>query len=210
MKKNNSSPVPICEIFLSQVYNELCDQSSSVECISQQVDALTKLIRERRDFHITSDIVWKNIFSTVSIWVGYTYVGRKKPENLKLAFHNFYGSLFELLRAMKESDIDNFRSIASEALYQGVVYRYIGSTCANNKKRIPPIFDSIYVSWCKNPRTPYFESKFHGPITILSSHIAGDLYGIDLDAFGVGRKHEAEVIFPTMQNCVIDVEYIDR
>lgn len=62
MKKNNSSPVPICEIFLSQVYNELCDQSSSVECISQQVDALTKLIRERRDFHITSDIVWKNIF----------------------------------------------------------------------------------------------------------------------------------------------------
>lgn len=43
----------------------------------------------------------------------------------------------------------------------------------------------------------------------MTCNISGDKYGIDLTALGVSRGDEAEVVFPTLKECVIKVEYGD-
>ena len=41
-------------------------------------------------------------------------------------------------------------------------------------------------------------------------NICGGHFGIDLSVFGVGTNVEAEVVFPTIRECVTKVQYIDE
>lgn len=101
-------------------------------------------------------------------------------------------------------------TIADKVLYRGSLYRYLGhgSAKCNTNNRIEPQFNNIYVSWSKNPKNYYIESKLYGTMTLLACKIDEPYYGIDLEAFDVIRGKEAEVVFPTIKETITEVRYI--
>ena len=102
------------------------------------------------------------------------------------------------------------KSFSDEVLYRGSLYRYLGKGSAeeNADKRIEPQYDNIYVSWSKQPKNYYIESKLYGTMTLLTCKIDEPYYGIDLEAFGVVRGEEAEVVFPTIKETITEIRYI--
>ena len=77
-------------------------------------------------------------------------------------------------------------------------------------KIVKPSYDNIYVSWSKHPQNDYIESKLGGNITWLSCEITAPRYGIDLEAIKSSRGNEAEVVFPTIKECVTEIRYISE
>lgn len=59
------------------------------------------------------------------------------------------------------------------------------------------------------PQNHYIESKLYGTMTLLTCEASEPHYGIDLNAFGVVRGDEAEVVFPTIADAITNIEYID-
>lgn len=158
------------------------------------------------DFEVFLDNIWK----TLCYWTGKTYIGINKDKSIQRAFQSFFEELYCFLLTCREFDNSSLCDFANEALYRGTLYRYLGhgqiEGNANNK--IEPQYNNIYVSWSKQPKNHYIESKLYGTMTLLTCKIDEPYYGIDLEAFGVVRGQEAEVVFPTIKETITEVKYI--
>lgn len=159
----------------------------------------------------TKEIIWMLIRNVLCFWTGQPHVGVEKSDNVKNAYHLFFKTLHELLLKLKQSANDQERAFAERALYQGVLYRYLGYGDASDiiseeNERISPKYDGIYVSWSKNPSNDYILSRLKGPVTLLTCN-TGDLSGIDISTFGFEAGGEPEVVFPTLEKCIVSVEY---
>lgn len=110
---------------------------------------------------------------------------------------------------MRLSDDVRLRNFSGRALYRGFVYRCLGH-CFDDVSRcyVEPIYDGIYASWSKSAQLDDVECKLYGPVTRMVCKISEPRYGIDLSAFGASRGFESEVVFLTLQDCVIDVKYV--
>lgn len=149
----------------------------------------------------------KDIIAVCNFWVSNTYIGQPKADDVKKAFQSFFEELMALLLNMKKSNVEYERSIAAKLLYRGKVYRYLGNVSQSGNE-VPPVFDGIYVSWSKNPENSYITNKLYGTIIRLSCKISEPLYGIDLDNLGCSRANEHEVVFPTIEKCITEIENI--
>ena len=151
-----------------------------------------------------------NVYETLKYWTGHTYIGQKKDKALQKAYQTFFEALYEFLFICRELGNPMIKSFADEVLYRGSLYRYLGKGSAeeNTDKRIEPQYDNIYVSWSKQPKNYYIESKLYGTMPLLTCKIDEPYYGIDLEAFGVVRGEEAEVVFPTIKETITEIRYI--
>lgn len=159
----------------------------------------------------TKKIIWMLIRNVLCYWTGQPHIGVEKSDNVKNAYHLFFDTLHKLLLQLKESTDDQERSFAERTLYQGVLYRYLGygeysDIILKENEKISPKYDGIYVSWSKSPSNEYILSKLKDPFTFLICN-TGDLYGIDISAFGFEAGGEPEVVFPTLEKCIVSVSY---
>lgn len=157
----------------------------------------------------------ENVSQALNYWTSYTYVGRKKDKSIQKAFQVFFEALYDFLLFCQREDnsfCHPLKDRADKALYRGTLYRYLGHGSCNEKnieERIEPEYNDIYVSWSKKPNNHYIQSKLYGTMTFLTCEIPEPYYGIDLEAFGVVRGDEAEVVFPTLQETLTSIEYIE-
>lgn len=135
-------------------------------------------------------------------WIENTYVGKEKPNQIKIAFQDFYQSLYRLLRAFQKSDVCSLRQFADRALYQGIAYRWLGygEPCDSMEVARNVIYENIYVSWNKKTNIPRsIKNKLYGTITQITCEISGEYYAIDLMAFlNEPINDEDEIVFPTI------------
>lgn len=153
----------------------------------------------------------KDITIVLEMWTGTTYVGCPKEECIQEAYQKFFEALLSFLLKLKDNNSiisRQERKLVGHCLYNGTLYRYIGSSSYDNEKIIQPIYNEIYVSWSKNPQNDYLESKLYGPITWMKCVVREPYYGIDLSFFGVSRGEETEVVFPTIKECIIEIKEI--
>lgn len=181
---------------------------------ASQIDKVTQQINECKYRVISHDefgFLLSNIKSILSYWTGNTYVGVRKQSELSEAFQLFFFVLYDWLLLLEESSDRKYSSFANKALYQGKLYRYLGhgDSTEDVYSRVEPQYNNIYVSWSKEEKNSYIESKLYGTMTILTCELEGDYRGIDLESFGVSKANESEVVFPTLQNTIIDIKYID-
>lgn len=159
-------------------------------------------------------------------WTGYTYVGRKKEQEMEKFYQDFFVVIFKFLRfcdkeANRLSDME--KDLAKKVLYQGTVYRYLGKCDSRNYRRkeiVLPEYNDIYVSWSKSERNHYIESKLYGPMTIMKAEIHNPYFGIDIHGFEdwctewlgdssfITRGDEKEVVFQTIRDCVIEIKQL--
>jgi hypothetical protein len=149
-----------------------------------------------------------DIGAVCRFWTGSTYVGSPKKEELKNVFHLFFEKLMELLLNMKDSKLDFEKRVADAMLYRGFVYRYLGHNYATDEV-VVPAYDNVYVSWNKEEENAYLLSKLHGPVTKMTCVITEPLYGIDLEILECCRGTEREVVFPTIEECITEINYLD-
>lgn len=50
-------------------------------------------------------------------------------------------------------------------------------------------------------------SRHYGPVTKITCEIAAPMYGIDLECLGCSRGSEKEVVFPTVEQYIIEIKY---
>lgn len=170
-------------------------------------------------YNITDDklnTLFSNIINALAYWTGNTYVGQPKEKALEKVYQTFFKLLLELLIFIKDSPefTNEHKEKIDSVLYQGNIYRYLGYSSEeyhyldNKEQFVEPNYNGIYVSWSKNESNSYIESKLLGPITKLKCCINEDMFGIDLEAFGVSRGNEKEVVFPTLERCITEIQYI--
>ena len=123
-----------------------------------------------------------------------------------MAFHSFFEELVQLLLFMKDSGMLFEERVANAMLYRGNVYRYLGKNYPSDEV-VVPCYDGVYVSWSKQDGNCYLLSKLYGPVTKITCEIAEPLYGIDLDILECTRGNEQEVVFPTFEQCIVDIQY---
>lgn len=199
------------EVTLSEWYDQVEDNTKAIYQVKDQIKSCTKKVDLG---HITRDeyiSIRYNIRNVLCFWTGNTYVGREKSEKYKKAFQMFFTELMKFIIQCKSSKNEDLQEFADRTLYQGKLYRYLGhgSDNCDYHKRIEPIYDGIYVSWSKNNRIQYIEGKLHGIMTLLICEVKGANYGIDLAEFEVVRGNEEEVVFPTIEYTITNIEYID-
>lgn len=155
-------------------------------------------------------VLLNNVYETLKYWTGHTYIGQHKKKDIQKAYQTFFEALYDFLFVCRELGNPVLKSFADEALYRGLLYRYLGYGFVekNADKRVEPQYNNIYVSWSKQPKNHYIESKLYGTMTLLTCKIDEPYYGIDLEAFGVVRGQEAEVVFPTIKETITEVKYI--
>lgn len=194
--------------------------NDTTSLIRQYVDSRKSMVK----FHSKQfNKICEQIYQVFKIWTGQTWVGEKKPEQVSQSFQNFFLALNDLICFIKINEgsaSKKERRFAQLLSYHGVVYRYLGSSNVHNKKVVTPEFNDIYVSWSKEKDNSYLKSKLYGPITCLSAEIFTPDFGIDLEGFeefyikidpkncGVTRGNEREVVFPTRQDLITDIQYI--
>ena len=139
-------------------------------------------------------------------WTGKTYIGSPKAEPIKMAFQSFFEELVQLLLFMNDSGMLFEERVANAMLYRGNVYRYLGKNYPSDEV-VVPCYDGVYVSWSKQDGNCYLLSKLYGPVTKITCEIAEPLYGIDLDILECTRGNEQEVVFPTFEQCIVDIQY---
>ena len=142
-------------------------------------------------------------------WTGSTYVGSPKSDPIKMAFQAFFEELMQLLLFMKDSGLPFEEWVANAMLYRGTVYRYLGKNYLSDEV-VVPCYDGVYVSWSKQDGNSYLLSKLYGPVTKLTCEIAEPMYGIDLDILECTRGNEQEVVFPTFEQCIVEIQYLDQ
>lgn len=175
-------------------------------------EATNNIVNYRHSLNVTEkrfcELI-EDVQAVCDFWTGNTYVGVPKETAEKEAFQKFFSELMQLLLEMKKSGTIFERRIAANMLYTGKVYRYLGNKF-QPEKIVKPSYDNIYVSWSKHPQNNYIESKLGGNITWLSCEITAPRYGIDLEAIKSSRGNEAEVVFPTIKECVTEIRYISE
>ena len=142
-------------------------------------------------------------------WTGSTYVGSPKAEPIKMAFQAFFEEFMQLLLLMKDSTLPFEKRAANAMLYSGTVYRYLGKNYPSDEV-VVPYYDGIYVSWSKQDGNSYLLSKFYGPVTKITCEIAEPMYGIDLDILECTRGNEQEVVFPTFEKCIMEINFLNK
>lgn len=162
--------------------------------------------RNKKEFFIQ---VLSDVEEVCNCWTGKTYVGQSKSQDLKNAYQDFFSALMEMLLLCKANRSLYENKAAKKYLYQGKIYRYLGynSPYTCKQKAIKPEYDGVYVSWSKEPKNSYLESKLYEKITWIEAEIKSPYFGIDLDAMNSSRGKEKEVVFPTLKDCVTKVEY---
>lgn len=118
----------------------------------------------------------------------WTYLHRAaQEERYSESISNFFEALYDFLFVCRELGNPVLKSFVVEALYRGLLYRYLGYGFVekNADKRVEPQYNNIYVTWSKQPKNHYIESKLYGTMTLLTYKIDEPYYGIDLEAFGV-------------------------
>lgn len=151
-----------------------------------------------------------DIIDVLNCWVGKTYIGKKKDKILESSFQNFFIKFMKLLMCFKNNELSSNveKNYANKCLFRGKIYRYLGHNESQGKnKKIKPIYNENYVSWSKLNKIPYIETKLRGWMTLLSCEIKEPYYGIDLEAVGISKPHEQEVVFPTIEELISDIEY---
>ena len=156
-------------------------------------------------------ILFNNITQVLAKWTGDTYIGCKKDDRLKEAFQTFFDELYEFLLLYKDKC-----KLARQLLYHGRLYRYLGhpSGSKDTDSKIEPEYNDIWVSWSKNDvrKNAYLKSKLYGTKTLLICETK-DKMGIDLTGFdkvfgkNLTRGEEAEVVYPTIEDTIVDVIY---
>lgn len=151
-----------------------------------------------------------NIYDVIDYWVRYTYVGQEKTAKLKSAYQQFFNELYHFVILCSNLPDQDVREFANSALYEGTLYRLLGhGTTKNRRRSVKPIYDGIWVSWNKKPNNRYLESKLYGTKTKLIC-CTGDIKGLDLSAFVQCAGNEEEVVYPTLKECIINVEYVNK
>ena len=183
------------------------------EKIVIEVNKATKSIIKTLENNIDEDVV-ENIFKVCDFWTRRTHVGIKKNPNVQKSFQLFFEKFMNLILAIRDKKIDcdeDCREAFSELLYNGVVYRKLGHGDSENcKDIIKPEFDNIYVSWNKEKENAYLDTKLYGPVTLLTAEITEPYYGIDLEKLGVCAGEEREIVFPTYEEFIKDIEIIEE
>lgn len=181
------------------------------------INEVSKNIENYLNFRLLNDYkeeylkdICCDINDVLESWVGSTYVGKEKQFLLKEAFQKFFVNLMDLLLFFKDSDISSRteKEIGEECLFQGKIYRYLGSGYSKLKVGIIPEYNNIYVSWSKLDKVNYIESKLLGVKTLMECVISEPYYGIDLEGFGVSRSFEREVVFPTFEKTIVNIKYL--
>lgn len=184
--------MPECEYFL-------------LRDIDSAVKGMKRWIEDDKISKKTKRTVWTQIHAVLCFWTSFPSVGVEKSERLKKAYNEFYETLYELLAVMKKSSNEKERQFAENALYQGVLYRYLGYGKNNemeDRQQIVPVYDGIYVSWSKSPSNDYVLSRLNGPVTHLSCK-TGERYGIDIHALGYEAGGVEEVVFPMLEDHIL-------
>ena len=184
-----------------------------VECINMVSDNISKYQNDRIHNKFNCDAFEELILEirmVLKSWVGNTYIGKVKEDPLKNSFQNFFVNLMKLMIEFKDNSNASFmeKQMANECLYRGKIYRYLGhSTSKRSNQKISPEYNNIYVSWSKLSKVSYIESKLRGFMTIIEIDIVAPFYGIDLEGLRVSNTCEREVVFPTIENLVKNIEY---
>lgn len=154
-------------------------------------------------------VFMNNVYETLEYWAGHTYIGQQKKKDIQKAYQAFFEALYDFLFICGELGNPLLKSFSDKVLYRGLLYRYLGYGLVeeNVDKRIEPQYNNIYVSWSKQPKNHYIESKLYGTMTLLTCKVDEPYYGIDLEAFGVVRGQEAEVVFPTIKETITEIKY---
>ena len=139
-------------------------------------------------------------------WTGKTYIGSPKADPIKMAFQTFFQELMQLLLFMKDSGLPFEERVSNAMLYRGTLYRYLGKNYPSDEV-VVPCCDGIYVSWSKQDGNYYLLSKLYGPVTRITCEIADPMYGIDLHILECARGNEQEVVFPTFEQCIVEIQY---
>lgn len=184
---------------LQQIVKAVNEATNNVVAYCKNKENSPKLLKDLK----------KDICVVCMFWVGNTYVGERKDPKVINAFQSFFEALMNLLLKLKESKKGYEAKFAKSLLYRGMVYRYLGNDSSNNSG-VVPMYDNIYVSWSKNQKNTYLESKLCGTITWISCEIVEPVYGIDLENMGVSRGEEREVVFPTIEKYIIQIKYISE
>lgn len=183
--------------------------SNDTNGICNGLDIATKQIKKCIDDEHMDDLCDQYICAVCNFWTGNTYVGIKKDQIIQNAFQTFFKELMKLLLTLKNSlsSTQQDKNIANELLYQGEVYRYLGhgDSCKSNEN-LELQYNDLYVSWSKNAQNNYIESKLYGKFLWIHGIIQNSYYGINLEAIGVSRGTEAEVVFPTIKECIKEVK----
>ena len=188
--------------------------SDDIPEIVKAVDEATNNISVYYDSTDNSANALENLYEDIrevcNFWTGKTYVGDRKDDEIAQVFQNFFETLMKLLFKMKDSEKNYESKFANTLLYQGKVYRYLGYCSSRDikKKPIQPKYNEIYVSWSKEPKNGYIESKLYGKMTWIEAEIKPPYFGIDLETIGSSRGNEKEVVFPTLKDCVTNKKYI--
>ena len=191
------------------------DEMENVVVASKTIKLVAKQIESTQKAWVNSSgivpqILMDNIEKVLSYWTGNTFVGQRKESVLADAFLDFFNALYQLILMWRKSPQKNIRGWARKALYEGTLYRYIGSREDHGNHHIEPEYDRYWVSWSKNAKNYYIEEHLNGAMTHLTCHTENPKYGIDLTKFGQSLGDEDEVIYPMVEENIDRVEYIER
>lgn len=155
-------------------------------------------------------LLLEEIEYVLKFWTGRTNVGVSKNSKLENAYQEFFSKLLDMLILFRNGKSRFYeRFVAKKYLYQGTVYRYLGSHYESLTEPLSVRYNDIFVSWNKDKRNSYILSKLMGKKVLLTCKIDGSNYGIDLDEMGLSVGNEREVVFPTIKETIIDEEVID-
>lgn len=190
--------------------NDMVENANKIHIIAEQITGINETLISGEtvsgeDLRVLVD----NVQEVLDKWVGHTYIGHQKEKILSDAYQAFFNALYGFILLCRNSSNEDWQAFAKEALYEGTLYRYLGhNTSSERRFRVRPRYNNKWVSWSKYKEVDYIESKLCGsPITRLECH-TGLIYGIDLQAFGASRPHEAEVVYPTIKSQIDNIEYL--
>lgn len=179
-----------------------------IENINACIVNIDTYINGKRSIKNLKDL-YNDIHWVLSYWTGQTYVGIEKEEDIKNAFQLFFTKFYYLINDLRKNGNRLYEKMFSKnLLYQGTVYRYLGSHCETKNGQIKIDYNGVYVSWNKIKDDYYIKSKLLGKKTLLTCEIKDKYFGIDLDKFGVCVGKEKEVVFPTIKDTIVKVEVI--
>lgn len=181
-----------------------------VECVNAGTKNIEQYCNHRKKYPGNLSKLkelFNDIVDITSFWTGNTSIGHRKEKAIEVAFQNFYNNFYKLLIDFKNLAyshmIQEEYDVALSCLYQGNIYRYIGhGDCQDSEKLLKVKYNSIWVSWSKEPNNSYLEAKLYGEYIKLYATVENEMYGIDLEPLGVSRSNEREVVFPTIKEMI--------